>query len=146
MISRMGGWYRVAFAVAVAAIIAALPERAPAADFYAGKTINFVVGTDIGGGFSIYARAIGKYLTRHIPGNPTVIVKNMRGSRRGDRKCLALPDRSQGRHRDCVGVAECDPGQALRRQPDPIRPDPFSLSGRRGAQHTPVHDLPAART
>jgi tripartite-type tricarboxylate transporter receptor subunit TctC len=51
-----------------------------AADFYAGKTINFVVGTDVGGGFSIYARAIGKYLARYIPGNPTVVVKNMPGA------------------------------------------------------------------
>jgi tripartite-type tricarboxylate transporter receptor subunit TctC len=53
---------------------------AAAADFYAGKTINFIVGTDVGGGFSIYARAIGKYLPRYIPGNPTVLVKNMPGA------------------------------------------------------------------
>src|SRR5262245_23957930 len=53
---------------------------AAAADFYAGKTLNFVVGTDVGGGFSIYARAIGKHLGRHIPGNPTVVVKNMPGA------------------------------------------------------------------
>jgi tripartite-type tricarboxylate transporter receptor subunit TctC len=53
---------------------------AMAADFYAGKTLNFIVGTDIGGGFSIYARAIAKHLGRHIPGNPTVVVKNMPGA------------------------------------------------------------------
>ena len=53
---------------------------AQAADFYAGKTVNFIVGTDFGGGFSIYARTIGKYLARYIPGNPTVIVKNMPGA------------------------------------------------------------------
>jgi tripartite-type tricarboxylate transporter receptor subunit TctC len=57
---------------------AALP--AGAADFYAGKTINFVVGTDVGGGFSIYARTIAKYLARYISGNPTVVVKNMPGA------------------------------------------------------------------
>ena len=32
------------------------------------------------GGFSIYARALGKYLPRYIPGNPTVVVKNMPGA------------------------------------------------------------------
>jgi tripartite-type tricarboxylate transporter receptor subunit TctC len=51
-----------------------------AADYYAGKTINFIAGTDVGGGFSIYARVIGKYLARHIPGNPTIVVKNMPGA------------------------------------------------------------------
>src|SRR5436190_7499944 len=53
---------------------------AAAADFYAGKTITFIAGTDVGGGFSIYGRAIGKYLPRYIPGNPTVVVKNMPGA------------------------------------------------------------------
>src|SRR5436190_6126899 len=53
---------------------------AASADFYAGKTLNFVVGTDVGGGFSIYARTIGKYLARYIPGTPTVVVKNMPGA------------------------------------------------------------------
>src|SRR5215468_9399714 len=67
---------------AVCAIVLVLGAALPAgaADFYAGKTINFVVGTDVGGGFSIYARTIGKYLARYIPGNPTVVVKNMPGA------------------------------------------------------------------
>jgi tripartite-type tricarboxylate transporter receptor subunit TctC len=53
---------------------------ATAADYYAGKTINFIAGTDVGGGFSIYGRVIGKYLARYIPGNPTIVVKNMPGA------------------------------------------------------------------
>src|SRR5215212_10696722 len=59
---------------------AALVPRAVAADFYAGKTINFIAGTDIGGGFSIYGRLIAKHLARFIPGSPTIIVKNMPGA------------------------------------------------------------------
>jgi tripartite-type tricarboxylate transporter receptor subunit TctC len=55
-------------------------SRTMAADFYAGKTINFIVGTDTGGGFSIYARLIAKHLGRHIPGNPAIVVKNMPGA------------------------------------------------------------------
>src|SRR5438552_14738287 len=62
----------------VSLVIASSP--AAAADFYAGKTVNFIVGTDVGGGFSIYGRTIGKYLPRYIPGNPTVVVKNMPGA------------------------------------------------------------------
>jgi tripartite-type tricarboxylate transporter receptor subunit TctC len=68
-------------ATIIGALLAGLvAQPVIAADYYAGKTINFVVGTDIGGGFSIYARAIGKHLGRFIPGNPTVVVKNMPGA------------------------------------------------------------------
>src|SRR5262245_43514176 len=74
------GFARVAIATGVVSLAALTPSGAVAADFYAGKTLNFVVGTDVGGGFSIYARAIGKHLGRHIPGNPTVVVKNMPGA------------------------------------------------------------------
>ena len=60
------------------ATLAAVP--ATAADYYAGKTISFVVGTDTGGGFSIYARAIAKHLPRYIPGNPMIVIRNMPGA------------------------------------------------------------------
>lgn len=56
----------------------AAPVRAD--DFYAGKTIDLIVGNAPGGGFDIYARTIAQHLTRHIPGNPTVVVKNMPGA------------------------------------------------------------------
>ena len=53
---------------------------AAAADFYAGKTINFIVGTDVSGGFTIYGRLIARHLPRFIPGNPTVVVRTMPGA------------------------------------------------------------------
>jgi tripartite-type tricarboxylate transporter receptor subunit TctC len=53
---------------------------AAAADYYAGKTIDLVVGNYPGGGFDIYARAVGRHLGRNIPGNPTIVVKNMPGA------------------------------------------------------------------
>lgn len=48
--------------------------------FYKGKTIRLIVGFAAGGGFDAYARAIARNLSRHIPGNPTVIVDNMTGA------------------------------------------------------------------
>lgn len=50
------------------------------ADFYKGKTVTIVVAHEAGTGFDIYARAFGRYLSRHIPGAPTVIVQNMPGA------------------------------------------------------------------
>ena len=49
-------------------------------NFYQGKTIRLIVGFAAGGGFDAYARAIARNLSRHIPGNPTVIVDNMTGA------------------------------------------------------------------
>jgi tripartite-type tricarboxylate transporter receptor subunit TctC len=64
-------------AIASAALTAA---PAAAADYYAGKTIELVVGGDAGGGYDIYARAVARHLAGHIPGNPTIVVKNMPGA------------------------------------------------------------------
>ena len=39
-----------------------------------------MVGNYPGGGFDIYARAVARHLGRNIPGNPTIVVKNMPGA------------------------------------------------------------------
>jgi tripartite-type tricarboxylate transporter receptor subunit TctC len=59
---------------------AALAAPAGAYDFYAGKTIDLIVGNSPGGGFDIYARTIAQHMGRHIPGNPAIVVKNMPGA------------------------------------------------------------------
>ena len=56
---------------------------APAAaqeSFYKGKTMRIVVGFAAGGGFDTYSRAISRHMSKHIPGNPTIIVENMPGA------------------------------------------------------------------
>jgi len=53
---------------------------ASADDFYSGKTVRIVVGFSAGGGFDTYARAIGRHMGKHIPGNPTFVVENMTGA------------------------------------------------------------------
>jgi tripartite-type tricarboxylate transporter receptor subunit TctC len=50
------------------------------ADFYKGKTINIVVGSDVGGGYDLTARTVARHLARHIPGQPTIIVQNRPGA------------------------------------------------------------------
>ena len=52
----------------------------PAAEFYAGKTITLIVGSDAGGGYDANARALARHFGRHLPGSPYVIVKNMAGA------------------------------------------------------------------
>ena len=64
------------------ALAAATFATAPlaAADYYAGKTIELIVGGGPGGGYDIYARAVARHFGRFIPGTPTIVVKNMPGA------------------------------------------------------------------
>src|SRR5262245_14387680 len=48
--------------------------------FYQGRTLQVVVGFDAGGGYDAYARLIGRTLSKHIPGNPTIVVQNKPGA------------------------------------------------------------------
>jgi tripartite-type tricarboxylate transporter receptor subunit TctC len=66
---------------ALATLLAAPALAEPSVEaFYRGKTVELVVGTLPGGGYDLYGRLIARYLGRHIPGQPTVIVKNMPGA------------------------------------------------------------------
>ncbi len=50
------------------------------ADFYRGKTVTIVVSTSSGGGYDALARSLARHLGRLIPGNHTVVVRNMPGA------------------------------------------------------------------
>ena len=49
------------------------------ASFFEGQTIRLLVGFSAGGGYDTYGRAIARHISKHIPGNPEVIVENMTG-------------------------------------------------------------------
>jgi tripartite-type tricarboxylate transporter receptor subunit TctC len=50
------------------------------AQFYKGKTINIIVGSDVGGGYDLTARTVARHLARHIPGEPAIVVQNRPGA------------------------------------------------------------------
>jgi tripartite-type tricarboxylate transporter receptor subunit TctC len=50
------------------------------ARFYRGRVVTCYVGYGVGGAYDLYARQISKFLQRHIPGEPKVIVENMPGA------------------------------------------------------------------
>src|SRR5580704_17874881 len=74
---RRRGVYAVAV-FAGFAMFAAPPARAD--DFYAGKTIELLIGFSSGGGYDLYGRTLARYLGRHIPGLPQVLPQNMPGA------------------------------------------------------------------
>lgn len=49
-------------------------------DFYKGKQVTIYVGYSAGGGYDTYARLLGRHIGKHIPGKPSVIVRNMPGA------------------------------------------------------------------
>jgi tripartite-type tricarboxylate transporter receptor subunit TctC len=50
------------------------------ADFYRGKSIDLLVGFSEGGGYDTYARLLARHISKHVPGNPTVEVRNVDGA------------------------------------------------------------------
>ena len=50
------------------------------ADFYRGRTVTIVVGSDAGGGYDLTARALSRHIAKYIPGQPTIIVQNKPGA------------------------------------------------------------------
>lgn len=52
----------------------------PAEPFFAGKQITLLIGTTTGGGYDAYGRLVARHLGRHLPGQPSVVIKNMPGA------------------------------------------------------------------
>ena len=73
--------WRWALAIAVACASVANSAAAQSVEeFYRGKTITMVVSTGVGNGFDTNARLVARHLGRHLPGQPTIVVKNMPGA------------------------------------------------------------------
>ncbi len=74
--------------IACAALAAAALLLAPVghviaqslANFYKGRNIDLYVGYSTGGAYDLYARVIGRHMGSHIPGNPTLVPRNMEGA------------------------------------------------------------------
>ena len=67
-------------AAAAAGVVATLAHAQSPADFYKGKNVDLYIGYSVGGGYDLYARVLARHIGQHIPGNPTVVVKNMEGA------------------------------------------------------------------
>jgi len=64
-------------ALCLAAAVATVASAAPASDYYKGKQIRMIIGHPVGNDYDLGGRFLAKYLTRHLPGNPAIIVSNM---------------------------------------------------------------------
>jgi len=67
-------------AVLCAAILAAEASAQTPEQFYAGKTIDFVIGYPPGGSNDTFGRLLARHLGKHIPGKPAIVPKNQPGA------------------------------------------------------------------
>ena len=49
-------------------------------DFYKGKQVSLIVSTGAGGTYDTIARQMSRYMPKHLPGEPTIVVKQMPGA------------------------------------------------------------------
>ncbi len=75
---------RVLRCAGLAAFAATVGLSAPAfaqtpEQFYTGKNVELVIGYPPAGSNDIYARTLGHYIAKYIPGHPTIVPKNMPG-------------------------------------------------------------------
>src|SRR4029453_3788006 len=75
--------HRASFVAAFSAPVIALAAPAAAQtpeQFYAGKTIDFIIGYPPGGSNDTLGRLLAPHLGKHIPANPTLVPKNQPGA------------------------------------------------------------------
>lgn len=70
----------LSFSTAVLVASATSLSAQSVADFYRDKTINIIVGSPPASTYDLSARLIARGLTRHLPGNPKVVVQYMSGA------------------------------------------------------------------
>jgi tripartite-type tricarboxylate transporter receptor subunit TctC len=72
---RLAAW----LLLLAAAPAAAEPRSEPGDAFFEGKTLTYVVGSKIGGGYDTYARLIARHLDRHLT-VARIVVRNLPGA------------------------------------------------------------------
>ncbi len=56
-----------------------IPSAQTVAEFYRGRSVDLYISGGVGGGYDLYARTVARHIGKHIPGNPTILPKNMEG-------------------------------------------------------------------
>jgi len=69
--------YRSAAVLAFTFAMSPSVHAQTAEEFYKGRQIQVVVGYEVGNDYDIGARLLARYLSKELPGNPTIVVQNM---------------------------------------------------------------------
>jgi tripartite-type tricarboxylate transporter receptor subunit TctC len=109
--------------------VARVSAQGSVESFYRGKNVTITVGSAVGGGYDTYARLVGRYFGRHIPGNPAVIVSNLPGA--GSIKAASYIALQAPRDGTAIGALQAGAimQPLLSDQPIPHDPSQFVMIG-----------------
>jgi tripartite-type tricarboxylate transporter receptor subunit TctC len=68
------------FLFAICLLLADAAQAQDSTDFYRGRQMRAIVSTVVGGDYDTWMRLITRHWTKHIPGNPSILVQNMPGA------------------------------------------------------------------
>ncbi len=103
------------------------PARADAIeDFYKGRQVKLVIGSNTGGAYDAYGRLLAAHLGRHIPGNPAVVPSNMPGAS-GIQSATYLYQIAP-KDGSALGLFNQSMGQRQMLEPDSVRFDTTSFN------------------
>jgi tripartite-type tricarboxylate transporter receptor subunit TctC len=74
VITRIG-----ALAAVLLGLFACWPAMAAEEDYFRGKSMSLIIPIGPGGAYDAYGRLVAKHFTRFLPGNPTIVPRNMPG-------------------------------------------------------------------
>src|SRR5262245_32573956 len=69
--------FRSAAAASLLVCVSSIAHGQSAEEFYKGRTLQLVVGYEVGNDYDIGARLLARHLSKELPGNPTIVVQNM---------------------------------------------------------------------
>ena len=78
--TRVLGGCLLALAGAVGALAPTGVQAQSVEQFYRGRTLTMVISVGSGEGFDLNGRLVARHLGKHIPGQPSIIAKNMAGA------------------------------------------------------------------
>ena len=113
-------------------------------DFYKGRQIKLVIGSNTGGAYDSYGRLLAAHLGRHIPGNPTVVPANMPGA--SGAQSASYLHQIAPKDGATLGLFNQSMGQRQMLEPDAVRFDSrhVQLARRDDDHHQRVHHLACA--
>jgi len=72
--------------------------------FYRSNGLVLLVGHDAGGGYDLYTRTLARHIVKHVPGQPTAVVKTMPGA--GGLKMINYLYASAPQHGSTFGISD----------------------------------------
>jgi tripartite-type tricarboxylate transporter receptor subunit TctC len=77
--SRIHSTARWLFAAALTVFMMSSPGFAAEEDYFRGKSMSLIIPIGPGGAYDAYGRLVAKHFSRLLPGNPTIVPRNMPG-------------------------------------------------------------------